>query len=57
MRSSACSWRTHRACAILEKSRRQVREGRAIRHDAFWTDIEAPTPSKSPAKRKAPRHP
>jgi prevent-host-death family protein len=43
--------------AILEKSRRQILEGRGIGHDEFWTDIGAPIPSKSPAKRKAPRHP
>jgi prevent-host-death family protein len=43
--------------AILEKSRRQVREGRMIGHEEFWSEIEAPSPSKSLVKRKPPRHP
>jgi prevent-host-death family protein len=32
--------------AILEESRQQIREGRGIGHDEFWSEIEAPQPSK-----------
>jgi hypothetical protein len=43
--------------AILEKSRRQIREGRGIAHEEFWTDIEAPSRLKAPTERKTLRHP
>lgn len=43
--------------AILEKSRRQIREGRGIAHEEFWTDIETPTSLKAATKRKTLRHP
>jgi hypothetical protein len=32
--------------AILGESRRQMREGQGISHEEFWSEIEAPTPSK-----------
>jgi prevent-host-death family protein len=48
---------SRRLRAILEKSRRQIREGHGIGHEEFWTEIEAPTPSKLPTKRKTLRHP
>jgi prevent-host-death family protein len=43
--------------AILEQSRRQIREGRVIGHAQFWSEIQGPSPSKSRRKRKNVRHP
>lgn len=32
--------------AILEESRQQIRDGRGIGHEEFWSEIEPPQPSK-----------
>jgi prevent-host-death family protein len=39
--------------AILEESRRQIREGRGIGHGEFWSQIEAPQPSKRRGRARA----
>jgi prevent-host-death family protein len=39
--------------AILEESRQQIREGRGIGHDEFWSEIEAREPSKRRARARA----
>jgi prevent-host-death family protein len=37
--------------AILDKSRRQIAEGKGLAHDQFWAEVE----SRSPRKRAKPR--
>ena len=40
--------------AILEASRKQIREGDVLGHEEFWAEVEASRASKRPArKRKA----
>ena len=36
--------------AILERSRRQFREGQWLSEEEFWSQMEQPQPSKRPAK-------
>jgi prevent-host-death family protein len=37
--------------AILDKSRRQIRAGQGIKHEKFWSDLEAPAKTKRPKAR------
>ena len=37
--------------AILERSRRQIREGRCLSEDEFWSQMEEAPPSKGTTKR------
>jgi prevent-host-death family protein len=41
--------------AILEESRRQIREGQGIPHDEFWAQVEGVEPPQERAKRKKKR--
>src|ERR1700722_14007855 len=38
--------------AILEKSRKQIREGDVLTHDEFWADVEASRASKRPGRKQ-----
>ena len=38
--------------AILERSRRQIREGLSLNEDEFWSQMEEPPSSKGMIKRK-----
>src|SRR5438477_195229 len=41
--------------AILEASRREVREGEVLAHDEFWAEVEAERAQNGRRKRKASR--
>jgi prevent-host-death family protein len=38
--------------AILEKSRKQIREGDVLSHDEFWAEVEASRASKQPGRKR-----
>jgi hypothetical protein len=39
--------------AVLEKSRKQIREGEVLSHEEFWVEVEASrTPKRRDRKRK-----
>jgi prevent-host-death family protein len=38
--------------AILDQSRQQIREGKGISHEDFWSDTEAPVPPRKRRKAK-----
>jgi prevent-host-death family protein len=41
--------------AILDRSRRQIRDGEGLGHEAFWSDVEKPEPARPRARARGKR--
>jgi prevent-host-death family protein len=40
--------------AIVEGSRKEIREGNVLSHDEFWAEVEASRPSKTRRRKRKP---